>query len=234
MSRFLLLALPLLLGACHQATDAPAAPQYADWYALTAPDNRAIEAVSGNLDGTLVITTRFRIYRTTDQGKTWKQADYKEPAGLTGFAQRRDSLLATAAQWGDIVDSTTISYGANAAFYSLDQGATWRPNHNPGNYGLRVPLNRLKNPAGTEYSVTIRQLPVSPGSKAYYTQTTGIKSQAGRRLALPHDHQIRSLYFDAQSRLYVAASAPVCAWGAGFAYCGAENGVLYVSRRPQL
>ena len=232
--RFRFVALPLLLlAACHQDSDKLIAPEYPDWYALRAPDDRAIQAVTGNIDGTLIITTTFHIYRTTDRGKTWQSSTYKGNSGLFGFAQRGDSLLAMTAGLGGIGDSTSTAYASSGSYFSLDQGASWQLNHNPAHYDLLVPLNRLKNPAGTEYSITVRQTPTQPNSSSYYTETTGIKSQTGRRLTLPHAHQLNSLYFDAQSRLYVAASAPLCGQGKNFAYCGDSNGMLYISKKPQ-
>lgn len=231
--RLLFVALPLLLlGACHQNADKLVAPEYPDWYALRAPDDRAIQAVTGDLDGTLIITTSFHIYRTTDRGKTWQPSDYKGHSGLFGFTQRGDSLLALLAGRGSIVDSTAVAYASGGSLFSLDQGATWQPDPDYSHFLLLVPLNRLKNPAGTEYSITVRKTPVR-GSSSFYLETTGIKSQTGRRLMLPRDHQIKSLYFDKQSRLYVAASAPLCGTRENFAFCGAENGILYVSKKPQ-
>ena len=231
--RLLLAALPLLLlGACHHSSDEPVAPDYPDWYALRAPDNRAIQAVTGDIDGTLIITTTYKIYRTTDRGQTWQPSDYQESSGLFGFAQRGDTLVALAAGLGGVGDSTSTAYATNGDYFSLDQGATWQRNHTPAYFDILAPLDRLQSPAGTEYSIAVRLTPVS-GSSSYYVETTGVKSQTGRRLTLPHDHQIKSLYFDKQSRLYVAASAPLCGTRENFAFCGAENGILYVSKKPQ-
>ena len=232
--RLLLAALPLLLlGACHKDTDKLIAPEYPDWYALRAPDGRAIQAVTGDIDGTLIITTSFNIYRTTDRGKTWQPSDYKGNNGLFGFAQRGDSVLALLAGRSNGVDSTSTEYASGGELFSLDQGATWQPDRSLSHSAILAPLNRVKNPAGTEYSITVRLTPISPGGNSSYIETTGIKSQTGRRLTLPHDHQIKSLYFDKQSRLYVAASAALCGTRENFAFCGDQNGILYVSKKPQ-
>ncbi|MEJ7661459.1 MAG: hypothetical protein WKG07_18655 [Hymenobacter sp.] len=232
--RLLLAALPLLLlGACHHGPEEVVAPDYPDWYALRAPDNRAVQAVTGDLDGTLVITTTFNIYRTTDRGKTWQPSNYQDNSGLFGFARRGDSLLALTTGRGSLVDSTSTAYASGSSYFSLDQGATWQPDRTPTHFDILTPLNRLKSPAGTAYSITVRRTPVSPGSSSTYVETTGIRSQTGRRLTLPHDHQINSLYFDKQSRLYVAASAALCGTRGNFAFCGDQNGILYISKKPQ-
>jgi hypothetical protein len=230
--------LVLTLGACRKGENDLAQPEYADWYALRAPDARPIEAVYGNIDSTLVITTRYRIYQTTDRGKTWQAGDYSAMYGLTGFAARADTLLAFTASTSTSFDTTTyVSYAVSPSYASLDKGITWRGYHSPSRRpGLepRVALNRLKAASGTEYSIAYRLMPTAPNSGSNYIETVGIKTSTGRRFALPNSHQIQSIYFDSQSRLYVAASAKLCGQGKDFAFCGEQNGVLYVSKRPQL
>ncbi|AMR28044.1 hypothetical protein A0257_13720 [Hymenobacter psoromatis] len=149
-----------------------------------------------------------------------------------GFAQRGDSLLALSAGRNNHLDSTDTKYASGGSFFSFDQGTTWQPDPDYGHFLLLMPLDRVKNPASTEYSVIVRKTPVS-GSSSYYSETIGIKSQTGRRLTRPHDHQIKSLYFDKQLRRYVAGSAALCGTREKFTFCGAENGILYVSKKPQ-
>ncbi|AMJ67683.1 hypothetical protein [Hymenobacter sp. PAMC 26628] len=226
-------ALLLTLAACRKDSPDPVQPEYADWYALRAPDDRAVEAVAGDLDGTLVITTGYAVYQTTDRGKTWKKGDYKNNLKVVGFAQRQDSLISLSAETLGAPDGAAYAVGPN--YFSLDQGLTWRPYHDWRRSGsdLRVARNRAAALSGTEYSVDLLLTPTSPSSSSNYVETVGVKSSAGRQLRLPKDHQITSLYFDAKSRLYVAASAALCGRRENFAFCGEQNGVLYVSKAPQ-
>lgn len=238
MKNLLLLSLlAFTLGACRKDADKDVQPDYADWYALRAPDNRAIEGVSGDIDGTLVITTGFKIYQTKDRGKTWLTANYTDRNGLFGFLQRNDTLLAFTSQLGTALP-TSIAYAAQPSYYSIDKGAQWQPYRNwerKDNFTPRIARNQVVSPlSGTSYSIDILLTPINPGTSSSYIETVGIMTAAGRKLTLPQTHQINSLYFDTKSRLYVAASAALCGRNEKFAFCGEQNGVLYVSKEPQL
>jgi hypothetical protein len=226
----------LALGACRKETieTEPSLPDYADWYALRSPEGRAIEAVYGDLDSTLVISTQFNIYQTKDRGKTWLASDYKANYSVEGFLMRNDTLLAlstTATGLG----AAGASYAISPLYCSVDKGATWRAYRNWTRQGIepKVVLNSAASPGGTTYSIDELRIPTSPNSTSYYVETVGIKSSAGTTLTLPNDHVITSICFDTKSRLYVTASAALCGRRENFAYCGKPNGILYVSKRPQ-
>lgn len=225
----------LALGACQQDPEEEVQPEYADWYALRAPDDRAIEAVHGDIDGTLLITTGFKIYQTTDRGRTWRTADYQSNSGLFGFLQVQDTLLVLNTQLGSAFDSTT-AFAAHPSHFSLDQGMTWKRYtdwRRRTDFEPRVARNRATSPSGTEYSIDFLLTPISPQSSSSYVETVGIKTSTGQLLSLPKEHQLKSVYFDALSRLYVTGSASVCGRGKDFSFCGEQNGVLYVSKKPQ-
>ncbi len=225
----------LSLIACHKEEAEPSQPDYADWYALRAPETRAIQAVYGDLDETLVISTSFNIYQTKDQGKTWLASDYSAHYGVEGFVMRNDTLLALTATLGG-VGLPNASYATSASYYSVDKGATWLPYRNwtrKAAFDPKVLLNSATSPAGIDYSIDVRRTPVSPASTSNYIETIGVKSATGTQLTLPKDHNITSVYFDAKSRLYVTASAALCGRRENFAFCGEQNGVLYVSKKPQ-
>jgi hypothetical protein len=148
---------------------------------------------------------------------------------------RNDTLLALTATLGGI-GTPGASYATSASYYSVDKGATWLPYRNWTRkvaFDPKVVLNSATSLAGTEYSIDVRKTPVSPGSTSNYIETIGIKSTTGTQLTLPKAHDITSIYFDTKSRLYVTASAALCGRGENFAFCGEQNGVLYVSRKPQ-
>lgn len=230
--------LVLALASCRKDQE-NAQPEYADWYTLRAPDSRAIEAVCGDIDDTLVITTRYAVYQTTNRGKTWQTGDYKESVGLFGFLNRADTLFAMSAKTGTAFDTTAayVAYGVSPAVFSLNKGLHWQPYRSVASTllaGPIVPLNRLVAASGTEYSIAYRLIPIGPQSTAGYIETLGIKTSAGRRLTLPKRHDITSIYFDKKSRLYVTASAELCGSSTKLVFCGEQNGVLYVSKKPQL
>ncbi|MFD1873612.1 hypothetical protein [Hymenobacter bucti] len=224
----------LSLGACRKDQAEPSQPDYADWYALRAPEGRAIQAVAGNIDSTLVISTRFAIYQTKDRGRTWLTSDYKDRLGVEGFLQRADTLLAMTATTG-AATPTSIAYAISPTYFSLNQGATWQKYTWRGRYNQepKTALNRTASPAGIGYEMEFRLTPTQPGSSTNYVETIGVKNAVGARLLLPLDHTITSITFDKQSRLYVTASAALCGKRENFAFCGEQNGVLYVSKKPQ-
>lgn len=232
----LLLGIGMLsLSACHKEEAEPSLPDYPDWYALRSPEGRAIEAVYGDLDSTLVISTQFNIYQTKDRGKTWLASDYKANYSVEGFLMRNDTLLALSTTAMGFGAAPSVSYAVNPLYCSVDKGATWRPYRNWTRQGIepRVGLSTTTSPAGTEYSIDELRTPTTPGSTSYYVETVGVKSATGKKITLPHDHVITSICFDAKSRLYVTASAALCGNRENFAYCGEKNGVLYVSKQPQ-
>ncbi|UOR05261.1 hypothetical protein MUN82_20300 [Hymenobacter aerilatus] len=239
MKRVLLYgALLASLSACQKDNDATpelAPTETADWYVLRAPDDRAIEAVAGDIDGTLVITTRYQIYYTQDRGKTWQQSKYSSNIGLFGFSQQQDTLL-TLNGGANSATNTQIQFAFGAAHYSVDQGITWQVYRNWRREYTepRVPLNKVASPSGTLYSIEYLLTPTSPNSSSSYIESIGITSAAGQKLVLPQDHQINSISFDTKSRLYVTASAPLCGQRENFKYCEKSNGTLYVSKKPQL
>lgn len=233
-----LLAAGLLLlglGACHYSAETPE-PDNPDWYMLKAPEAQEIVAVTGDIDKTLIITTRYKIFRTTNRGQTWQQCTYPSNIGLFGFAKHRgDTLLALESGLGMMPDSGVV-YASNVSRYSADDGRTWLnypyTQSTVALFSTRVPLNRVRTPAGHVYRVSTAYYPTAPNAHSYYVHTTGVEGDNGPLPKLPYEHQINSLYLDQQARLYIAATAPLTGQGKDFAYAGEKNGVLYVSKQP--
>ena len=231
--------LSLSLGACQkgQAPEPTAKPtivEYADWYALRAPENRAIEAATGDLDGVLTIATSFTVYQTKDRGRTWQTGNYADRIGIFGFQQQQDSLLALTTAAGTS-SNTSTQYATQPSVFSLDQGLTWKCYRDwRPSLQLRVGRNRATAASGTEYSIEYKETPVSPNSSSKYIESVAVQTSTGQRLLLPQQHQLTSLYFDAKSRLYVTASAPFCGQLPDFRFCDDHHGILYVSKKPQL
>jgi hypothetical protein len=223
--------LMLLLAACVGPLDDTIVAETSDWYVLTVPDARPIEAVHGSLDGTLIITTGPRIYTTSDRGKTWRIANYKDKVGLFGFMEKGDTLIVLSTKRTEGANTiANRSYAMLPSFYSLDQGANWLPYKQRYNYdSVKVPLNRVLSGSGTEYAINYKEVKYQD---ATYIETTGIISSTGKEINLPQKHQLSSLYCDKQSRLYVCASAPVCMSGADLTYCDDAYGTLYISKEP--
>lgn len=226
------------LGACRKQPEAQpmstTLTETADWYILRAPEAREIVAVTGDLDGTLLLTTAFNVYRTTDRGATWTTTRPSN-LGIFGFLTRRDTVFTLTTGRGALADTTTI-YAQHPTDYTTDQGRTWQryqyTSSSASFFEAKVPLNRVRTPSGTTYYVATEREPTAPNSSSFYVLNKGIDGPSGRVLNLPQTHQVRSLYLDKQARLYVAASAPMCGQGKNFTFCGEQNGLLYISKKP--
>ncbi|GGM94493.1 hypothetical protein GCM10010967_29690 [Dyadobacter beijingensis] len=224
----------ILLFSCKKDENPTPAPdqgfemQHPDWYILRAPDNREIQAVYGDIDGTLLITDRFRIYYTNDRGKTWNQADYNTGIGLAGFTSRNDTLFVL-----DTETSTTADpgnrYASRPYYFSVDGGIKWQKLARSADYlDMKKPINFAHSGNGIRFSI----------DKVYdsfgNSEDLGVKSESGRRIGLPWKHQLSSVYFDGKSRLHITASAPLCDKNGKVDFCGDKDyrGTLYISKKP--
>lgn len=228
-SFIVLFALLSFLG-CRNDKDVPSPEtevENPDWYILRAPENREIQAVFGDIDGTLLITDRFRIYYTKDKGKTWTQADYKNNIGLAGFSASNDTLFVLDTETSTSADPGN-RYAIRPYYFSVDGGAAWKElKYRPGIPEMKTPLNYAHSGNGVRFAI---DRVIHPSGAV---EDLGIKSESGRKIGLPQKHALVSVYFDKKSRLYVAASAPFCDKGGVLKFCtdGDVRGTLYISKR---
>ena len=228
----LLIALLSLLAffGCRSDHDTPgpkAAVENEDWYILRAPHNREIQAVYGDIDGTLLITDRRSVYYTRDKGKTWTQADYQNNIGLAGFGSRNDTLF--------VLDTQTMSsadpgnrYAIRPYYFSVNGGEHWE--ELPSRWAspeMKVSLNYAYSGNGNRFSIDRVYHP--NGS----VEDVGVKGENGRKISLPQLHVLNVVHFDAKSRLYVAGSAPFCDKNGHVKLCDEKDarGTLYISKK---
>lgn len=215
--------------SCKPDTQEITSPlNYEHWLAIVSPEQRAVEAVHGNIDSTLVISTGFQMYYTTDQGKTWSKSEQGR-ASVRGFTAHGDSLFAltTEYQW---TGSPTV-YANSAQLVSLDKGVSWKIM--PRSADLFTPRNKIPASNGLTYEIDEVRTPAYPGATStFWVDYPGVKTSNGRHLAIPEVHQIQSIRLDSQGKLYVAASAPICERQENFAFCKGKNSVIYVSKKP--
>lgn len=227
---FIVLFSLLAFFACRNDNDAPGpepAVEDKDWYILRAPDNREIQAVYGDIDGTLLITDRFRIYYTRDKGKTWTQADYQNHIGLAGLAARNDTLFALDTETSSSNDPGN-RYAIRPYYFSVNGGEHWEELKSRWTMPeMKVALNYAHSGNGIRFSID--RVYHSNGS----VEDIGIKSESGRKISLPQRHVLMSVQFDAKSRLYVAGSSPLCDKNGYLTLCDSKDvrGTLYVSRK---
>lgn len=226
---FILFSLLAFFG-CRNDGDTPGpgtVTEDKDWYILRAPGNREIQAIYGDIDGTLLITDRHRVYYTRDKGKTWTQADYVNNTGLAGFAARNDTLFVLDTQTMSSADPGNL-YAIRPYYFSLNGGVHWQPL--PSILTLdetKVALNYAYSGNGNRFSIERVYHP--NGS----VEDVGVKGENGRKIGLPQLHVLNTVHFDAKSRLYVAGSAPLCNKAGYVQLCNEKDatGTLYISKK---
>ena len=232
-----------ILFSCQKKDLDSVAPEYENWHVLKSPIDRPIEGIWGNYDKTLLISTTFSIYRSTDRGKNWESV-YEYGAGsgkssVFGIVQYRDTLFT---MQGKVLGN----YGeflTNANQYSVDDGKSWQayrkynPFFNPVNYRDSEEVQKIlrtdqvTDSEGTSYQI-YRDFLDDPVNQLGRFETPGVINSYGRRTNLPQLHQLSNLYLDAEERLYITGSDAVCR-REPFAFCNSKGGrgVVYISKR---
>ncbi len=171
-----------------------------DWIRLTVPSGGETLTVAGNLDSTLFVSTMFLIYRTTDQGRSWKMVRDRK-GGPSGVLMRNDTLFLLSNRW----NTTTAQLASNATEFSTDQGETWQ------RYWYRTSgeptkiLNRAKAPDRSVYVIKENTTPVPNSSSRYINPSTllRVSSTDSIPVTFPFKHVITAIQLDANNRLYV-------------------------------
>ncbi|AUD02968.1 beta propeller repeat protein [Spirosoma pollinicola] len=230
-------SLLLFLLSCKPTNVETIAPEYPDWYTIQSPIDKELQSVWGNRDKTLVIATFSEVFRSTDQGKSWKKV-LQQSIGIFGLVSYKDTLFTL----NGLLNSR---YLVNPGNYSIDDGKNWQrytrrnPVFDPSENGSKTAYSI--NPVTTANSLqyTINQVFLDgPAATTGIFETPGVIRSDGRRIDLPQLHQLHSLYLDDQERLYITGTDAVCSSGhsgQSFSFCNSKNGrgVVYISKRPQ-
>jgi hypothetical protein len=238
---FSLLALGLAAGACQdRAANSPAPAEDPDWIKLEIPKGREANAVYGDLDNVLVVTTYKDAYYTTNKGATWRKT-FDFATEKQALVARHDTLVALGKA---ATDGRGNQVAVRGEYYSPDRGRTWTGAMSTAQYYAYGRLRQRVDSVqanGVAYQFKLNYSPVTAGSNAFYAEPSDLlKTQAGRQtsMRLPAKHVLRNIYLDAQNRLYVAVAS--CQHRNSLtecADCQPENGlqspaVVYVSRKP--
>lgn len=238
---FLLLLLGVL--SCKKTETDTVAPEYQDWYTLKAPIDKDIQGVWGDRDKTLLISTMYNIFRSTDQGRNWQEVDSQQ-SGITGIIEYRDTLFAMNGLGNGLDTQLFIHPGK----YSVDDGKSWTPYRKfnpffdkPSNINSvthsQLYANSVTALNGQSYKINQVFLD-SPTATSGYVETPGVITSDGRRIDLPQLHQLRSLYLDSKQRLYISGTDAICGRGGKtgepFSFCNSKQGrgVVYISKNP--
>ena len=217
-----------LLTACVKTDTKIVLPEDPNWIRVEAPTGGEAFDVAGNIDSKLFVATVTKLYRTTNQGKTWDLI-WSGNTGPNALLIRKDTL------WHMRGIITQGSFGSpekavrtiNPEEYSLDAGNTWKKAQGFPEFGRQI--NRISASDNTVYTV------VDNATNNLVNPSTLLKQKNGSQVTVffPFKHTINSLMLDEKDRLYVAVSGTYTPENNGIYCCPRElPSVVYVSRKP--
>ncbi|GAB3790977.1 hypothetical protein GCM10028818_61730 [Spirosoma horti] len=224
--------------SCTKKESVRVTPEYTDWYTLTSPIDDVIQGVWGDYDGTLIIATTYSLYQSTDKGVKWQLVD-EQKTSISGIVEHNDTLFSM----NGVINMGDDQLVANASKYSVNGGRSWvsydrynpffdtRPSQTSINKEMYI--NKIVAPNGTTYRINKVYLDSNQSTIRRY-ETPGVITTDGRKVNMPQRHQLRSLYMDQKSRLYMVATDAICDRNeSGFVFCNSKNGkgIIYVSKR---
>jgi len=237
----LLLFVGLLAAAC-QKDDAKLTPREAEdpnWIKLEIPTRFSGDeaySIIGDIDKTLVVSTKAQVYSSSDRGKTWTETQYSHGA-MFGFVMRNDTLFSLDSYRTDGQGQKTAT---NAEFYSTNFGQTWArfvllPNGYYKAQAFSQPYGQIAaNGISYRTQENFRAMPNSSSKLVLASDLLRSNGTIATPVRLPGRRYLKGLHLDGQRRLYVGAS--------GFSFdptTGDPNdpgikqpAIVYVSRQP--
>lgn len=243
MKRSLLLLFVGLLAAACQKDDAKLAPREAedpDWIKLeikTVFSGDEAYSMAGDIDKTLLVSTKAHIFSTSDQGKTWQELKNFFSATY-GLVSRNDTLFALTSYNTNAQGERTAT-GADQ--FTTDFGKTWKyiatlPRGYERYRNLTQPLGQVEA-AGVTYRTKENTEPIANSTSRLVVASNLLRTDATGQttMRLPAGHYLKGLHLDAQQRLYVAASGLRFDTKTGQAInpTVGRPAVVYISRRPR-
>ncbi|MCB2377279.1 hypothetical protein LGH70_06775 [Hymenobacter sp. BT635] len=239
---YLLLITGLAAASCQkQAAVEPAEAPDPNWVKLeiaTVSSGDAAYSIAGDLDRTLLVATKQKVYASTNKGKTWRES-HNFNGSVPGLLQRNDTIFA-------LTNTSTTPQGETVAtfadMYTADFGVTWH--YTAGVYpydqyrAMSRPIGQVTTAANTTYRIreNSEPMPNSTSRRNTASDLLRLEGAAQTELPLPARHYLNNLFLDGRNRLYVAASGLRFDATTG-AVLPQENGknlpaVIYVSRKP--
>ena len=239
---FLLLAAGLLAVACQKKDTniTPRETEDPDWIKLeikTVFSSDEAYSIWGDIDKTLLVSTKAQILSTSDRGKTWQEVKNFSSATY-GLLSRNDTIFALGNYRTDAQGQKIASY---VDYFTTDLGKTWAyigvvPRGYEKYHLLNQPFG-LAEAAGITYRTQENTQPIanSTGRLVVASDLLRTDGTSQTNLRLPAGHYLNGLYLDGQQRLYVAASGLRFDTTTGQAIdpTVGRPAVVYVSRRPR-
>jgi hypothetical protein len=202
-----------------------------DWDRIRIPDGGQLQAVAGDIEDTLLVSTRYNTYMVTDKGKTFTLTS-KHLNNTPGLYVSQDTIYALYGSSYDVRYEKYYSGGAN--YYTLDKGLNWLPS-NPNRY-----LRMLNGVVSTKSNAII-QLNYHVGADQkgngsnFVLRTTISKIENGFTSPFSHpivDEQPINLYVDKSGRLYIPTGGSFSDTGVYMSASIMSPAYLYISKNP--
>ncbi|WKN42980.1 hypothetical protein [Tunicatimonas pelagia] len=210
--RLLFLILPLL-AACEEDEPDVVSEELRDWETLIIPNGREAEAIVGNIDDTLMVTTMMSAYFTADGGETWQES---EGLGGTVFdvLERNDTVYALwATGLRDYVGPPFVAnqrYAGLATQFTMDYGITWQRTPYQDQHSINSPVGIATSPSGVTYRIKDNITPLNADTTSYRTNYSTVEMYHEGRwqtIDFPFEYVLNNIHVDEDNRLYVSADS---------------------------
>jgi hypothetical protein len=202
-----------------------------NWNRIRIPDGGQIQAVAGNIDDTLIVTTLYNTFFITNKG-TNISLTTTHLNNTPGLYVSRDTIYALSGSSYDV--KFQKHYASMPSYYTLDKGATWH------SVNFRRPLYILTGVVTTKNNSTI-QLNYHSGADKngigtnYVLKTTISKNENGNTSLFDHpikEEQPINLYLDKKERLYIPTGGSFSENGVYMSASIMSPAYLYISKEP--
>lgn len=201
-----------------------------NWDRIRIPDGGQVQAVAGDIDDTLLVSTLYNTYLLTNKGTTFTLTS-THLNNTSGLYVNGDTIYALS---GDSFDANFEKhFAAIPSYYTLNKGGSWHPTHKPSFYMQNGIVNTKEN-------VTI-QLNYHKGADKngngdnFVLKTTISKIKNGIKTVLEYPitkEQPINLYLDQKERLYIPTGGYFSEAGVYISPLVVSPAYLYISKEP--
>lgn len=195
--------------------DAVFPDQIGVWKKIEVPNSMVINAISGNIDDTLVVVKdQFEIQFSTNRGQNWQHA-FNASIGLFTFKTFNDTIFVYTAGTSQYLNNNSklewMECGASPYWYSTNEGISWQVNELRKHNDELAPINFV-NDAKNDVSFFVMDVHrIVDGEVTNIIDHNVIIKKVGNsytQVDFPVDTYIENLYIDSNNRLYVCLGFP--------------------------
>lgn len=200
------------------------------WDRILIPEGGQVQAVAGNIDDTLLVSTLYNTYLVTNKGKTITRTS-THLNNTPGFYVVGDTIYALSADSYD--ERFEKHYASIPSYYTINKGVAWHPAYNKNS------LFVLTGEVTTKENITIK-LNYHKGSDKngkgdnFVHRSTISRTENGNITLLDHpiiNEQPINLYLDNKERLYILTGGSFSEAGLYISPPARSQAYLYISKK---